>query len=369
MDELFTRYRLGPVELANRMVMAPMTRARAQDDGTPTGMMMEYYVLRSSAGLIITEATNISPQAKGWEKSPGIFTDEHVTEWKKITDGVHQQGGHIYLQLWHTGRASHSYFQPNGQKPVSSSPVAKDSDDPVRTDEGHKDPEVPHELSKAEIADIVRDYGSAAKRARQAGFDGVEVHAANGYLLDQFLRDGVNQRTDEYGGSTENKFRFLSEVLTEVKKSWLPGEIGVRLSPTNPFNSMSDSDPETHFTEYAKLLNAFDLSYLHLLEARPGIDHMMAQDDVPYVAPKIREVYEGTLMLNAGYDCDSGNEAIESNKADLIAYGIPYIANPDLVERYIKRAPLNEPDQDTFYTHGENGYLTYPLLAVEAVAS
>ncbi len=364
MDKIFEPLQLGPLLLPNRIVMAPMTRGRAGHDGIPNDMMMEYYSLRASAGLIITEATNISPTAKGWDQSPGIYTPEQVDGWKKITEAVHREGGRISLQLWHTGRASHSYFQPEGQRPVSSSPVAKSDDDPVMTDDGKKKPETPHPLTKEEIAGIVEDYRLAAENAHHAGFDGVEVHAANGYLLDQFLRDGVNQRDDEYGGSAENRARFLREVLEAVQSVWTAPEVGVRLSPTNPFNSMSDSDPEGLFTSVAKMLNNYNLAYLHLLEARPGMDHPMSQDDVPYVAPKIREVYEGNLMLNAGYDYQSGNEAVSDGKGDLISYGIPFIANPDLVHRFASGAELNEPDSDTFYTHGEEGYLDYPLLEV-----
>ncbi|MDP0491385.1 MAG: alkene reductase [Verrucomicrobiota bacterium JB023] len=362
MDKIFEPLQSGPLSYSNRIVMAPMTRARAGEDRVPNEMMMEYYNIRSNAGLIITEATHISEQGIGWSQTPGIHTKEQVEGWKKITDAVHLSGGRIFLQLWHTGRASHSSF--NGMQPVSSSPVAKADDDPVFTDEGKKAPEVPRALSVDEIKKTVDDYRHASECAFQAGFDGVEIHAANGYLIDQFLRDGVNQRDDQYGGSIENRLRFLLEVLEAVKSVWAPQRIGVRFSPTNPFNSMSDSDPRALFTAAAKALNSHDLAYLHLLEARPGVDHQMAADDAPYIAPDIRKVFNGLLMLNAGYSYETGNRAIEEGEADLIAYGVPFLANPDLVQRFATKSPLNEPDQSTFYTHGEQGYLDYPMFEV-----
>lgn len=366
MNPLLDLYPFGILTLKNRVVMAPMTRARAGKERVPNGMMMEHYAQRASAGLIITEGCEISPQGSGWEQTPGIHTVDQVEGWKLITSAVHTNGGKIFLQLWHTGRASHSYFQPGGAKPVSSFAKAKDSDDPVRTDEGKKDPEVPHQLTQEEIASVVVDYKQAASLAKEAGFDGVEIHAANGYLIDQFLRDGVNERDDDYGGSPENRSRFLVEVLEAVLEVWEKDRVGVRLSPTNPFNSMSDSDPVALFTTVASILQRYEIGYLHLLEARPDIDHPMAQKDVPYLAPKIREIFTGPLMLNAGYDYESASKAIADGDCDLIAFGVPYIANPDLVERFVKDAPLNEPDQSTFYTHEAEGYLDYPLLGVKA---
>lgn len=364
MDQIFEPHQQGPFTFPNRIAMAPMTRARAGKERIPNDIMMEYYALRGSAGLIISEGAQISETAIGWEQSPGIHTDAQIEGWKKVNQAVHANGGRIFCQLWHCGRASHSYFMPEGQPPVGPSAIAKD--DEIHTDEGKKDPETPHALTVEEIANIVEDYRKAAANAIKAGFDGVEIHSANGYLLDQFLRDCSNKRDDQYGGSFENRYRFLKEVTAAVCQEIGSERVGVRLSPTNPFNSMSDSDPEGLFTYVAEQLNEFDLCYLHLLEARPDIDHMMAKDGAPYVAPKIREVYNGTLMLNAGYDYDSGNKAIEEGAADFIAYGQPYIANPDLVERFAKDKELNEPDPDTYYTHGEEGYLDYPLLKVEA---
>lgn len=343
-----------------------MTRARAGKERVPNGMMMEYYAQRASAGLIISEGCEISPQGCGWEQTPGIYTEEQVDGWKLITSAVHANGGKIFLQLWHTGRASHSYFQPFNAKPVSSYAKAKEHDDPVKTDDGDKDPEVPHQLTIEEIASVVADYRQAASLAKEAGFDGVEIHAANGYLIDQFLRDGVNNRDDEYGGTASNRARFLVEVLEGVLEVWDKSCVGVRLSPTNPFNSMSDSDPMGLFTTVARILNRYEIGYLHLLEARPGIDHPMAQNDVPYVAPEIRKIFKGPLMLNAGYDYQSASDALTEGDCDLIAFGVPFIANPDLVERFVKAAPMNEADPATFYTHGEEGYLDYPLLGVEA---
>lgn len=370
MDDIFKPLQMGTLELQNRIVMAPMTRARAGRERVPNDMMLEYYALRADAGLIISEGAQISEVGIGWEQTPGIHTEEQIEGWKAITGAVHREGGRIFCQLWHTGRASHSYYQPRGRKPVSSSAIAKDEGDKVFTDRGKKTPETPHPLNKEEIAATVQDYREAAENALKAGFDGVEIHAANGYLIDQFLRDGVNQRDDEYGGSIENRSRFLHEVIRAVLEVCDAKRVGVRLSPTNPFNSMSDSDPETLFVEVARSLNQYDLAYLHLLEAPPQVDdHPMAQEDVPYVAPKIREVYNGTLMLNAGYDYDLGNSAISMGRADLISYGTPFIANPDLVARFAQDAELNEADPDTFYTHGEEGYLDYPMLQTRAKAS
>lgn len=366
MDKIFEPLTIGSIELQNRIIMAPMTRGRAGKERVPNDMMVEYYSLRADAGLIISEGTQISEQGIGWEQSPGIHTEEQIAAWREVTRAVHTEGGRIFCQLWHTGRASHSYYQPRGRKPVSSSAVAKD--DPVFCDKGELDPEVPHPLNVEEIGEIVADYRQAAENALKAGFDGVEIHAANGYLIDQFLRDGVNQRDDLYGGSVANRSRLLLEIVQAITEVCDHQRIGVRLSPTNPFNSMTDSDPIALFTHVAKALNEFDLAYLHLLEAPPKVmdDHPMAPDDAVYVAPHIREVYEGRLMLNAGYNYDMGNDAITKGEADLIAYGVPFLANPDLVARFAQDAPLNEPDKDTFYTHGEKGYLDYPMLQTTA---
>ena len=364
MDAIFKELKFGALTLPNRIVMAPMTRARAGKERIPNDMMMEYYALRASAGLIISEGAQISNQGIGWEQSPGIHTLAQIEGWKKTTKAVHMEGGRIFLQLWHTGRASHTYFQPDRSRPVSSSPVAINGE--IHTDEGKKPAQRPVALKEEQITQVVADYRQAAENAMLAGFDGVEIHAANGYLIDQFLRDGVNQREDQYGGCFENRYRFLREVTEAVLQVWDSERVGVRLSPTNPFNDMKDSDPEGLFTYVAEQLGQFDLAYLHVLEARPGSDHPMAgEEQVPYVTPQIRDVYPGRLMLNAGYDYEEANQALEEGQGNLISFGVPFIGNPDLVARFAQDASLNEADPETFYTHGEEGYLDYPLLRVQ----
>ncbi len=355
---LFSAYQLGALTLPNRLIMAPLTRGRAGQARIPNALMAEYYAQRASAGLIIAEATQISEQAAGWNESPGIHTDAQVAGWQQVTAAVHQAGGRIFLQLWHMGRASHPDFQPGGALPVSASAIAAQGD--AHTPTGKKPYVTPRALDLAEIPGVVQQYVAATQRAQAAGFDGVEIHAANGYLIDQFLRDGSNQRTDAYGGSAANRARFLLEVTEAVVNAWSADRVGVRLSPTNPFNDMRDSDPVQTFTTVAAALNPFQLAYLHVLEALPG--HFLAAPDGERVAPHIRQVYNGTLMLNGGYDAASGAAAIANNAADLIAYGIPFIANPDLPERIRRNAPLNPADMATFYTPGAQGYTDYPAL-------
>lgn len=357
--KLFSTYQLGALTLPNRLIMAPLTRGRAGQDRIPNELMAEHYAQRASAGLIIAEATNISETAAGWNESPGIHNDAQVQGWQKVTEAVHSKGGRIYLQLWHCGRASHQDFQPNGETPVSSSAIAAVGD--AHTPQGKKPYPVPRALDISEIPGLIQDYVDAAHRAQAAGFDGVEIHSANGYLLDQFLRDGVNQRTDAYGGSAENRSRLLREVTEAVITAWSADRVGVRLSPTSGFNDMQDSDPITTFTTAARSLNTFNLAYLHIMEALPG--HMLAGPG-ERVAPHIRQVYQGTLMINGGYDAVTGEAAIANGEADLIAYGIPFLANPDFTERAKLNAPLNPPDFDTLYTPGARGYNDYPVLAV-----
>jgi N-ethylmaleimide reductase len=356
--KLFSTYQLGALALPNRLIMAPLTRGRAGKDRIPNELMAEHYAQRASAGLIIAEATNISETAAGWNESPGIHNDAQVQGWQKVTEAVHNQGGRIYLQLWHCGRASHPDFQPNGETPVSSSAITAVGD--AHTAQGKKPYPVPRALDISEIPGLIQDYVTATQRAQAAGFDGVEIHSANGYLLDQFLRDGVNQRTDAYGGNAENRSRLLREVTEAVVKAWSADRVGVRLSPTSGFNDMRDSDPITTFTTAARSLNAFNLAYLHIMEALPG--HMLAGPG-ERVTPHIRQAYQGTLMINGGYDAVTGEAAIVNNEADLIAYGIPFLANPDFTERVKLKAPLNPPDFDTLYTPGAKGYNDYPVLA------
>jgi N-ethylmaleimide reductase len=353
---LLSPYKLGNLELPNRIIMAPLTRGRAGVSRIPNALMAQYYIQRASAGLIITEATQISEQAAGWNESPGIHTDEQVKGWQAITEAVHQSGGRIFLQLWHMGRASHPDFQPGGALPVAPSAIAPAGE--IHTPNGKKPHVVPRALELEEIPGVVQQYVDATKRAQAAGFDGVEVHAANGYLIDQFLRDCSNQRTDAYGGSIANRSRFLLEVTEAVVNTWSPDRVGVRLSPTNPFNDMRDRDPVATFTYAAEALNSFGLAYLHVLEALPG--HFLAAEG-ERVSPHLRRVFSGTLMVNGGYDGALGETAIADGDADLVAYGIPFIANPDLPERLRHGLPLNAADPATFYTRGEKGYTDYPV--------
>ena len=353
MATLFDPIKIGDVELKNRMVMAPLTRSRAAAGFVPGPLAPLYYAQRASAGLIISEATQIMQQGQGYFNTPGIYTPEQVAGWRKVTDAVHEKQGKIFLQLWHVGRISHSSFQPDGKMPVAPSAVAAAGE--VRTAGGEKVPyEIPHALTIDEIQEVIAQYGRAAEMAKEAGFDGVEVHAANSYLIDQFLRDGVNQRTDEYGGSVQNRARFLLEATAAVVEVWGSGRVGVRLSPRAETENLKDSDPIQTFGYAADALNRFSLAYLHTRE--PIVT------DGTEVTPYLRKTFHGPLIINQQFTKETAGIAIESGAADLVAFGVPYIANPDLVERFQQNAPLNEPDQTTFYGGGEHGYTDYPAL-------
>jgi N-ethylmaleimide reductase len=359
LDRLFSPFKVGSLELPNRIVMSPLTRGRAGAERTPNDLMVEYYALRASAGLIITEATDISPQGAGWVDAPGIHNDVQVEGWQKVTAAVHDKGGRIFLQLWHTGRASHPDFQLGGALPVSSSAIAIEG--MSHTPQGKKPYVAPRALELDEIPGVIQQYVEATRRARDAGFDGVEIHAANGYLIDQFIRDSVNQRTDAYGGSIPNRLRLLDEVTEAVVGAWSGNRVGVRLSPTSPFNDMSDSDPVAIFGYAAEILNAYDLAYLHVMEALPG--HMLAGPEGLRCSPEMRTTFNGVFMINGGYTAELAESAIEEGDTDLVAFGVPFIANPDLVERFRTGAQLNPPDPSTFYTSGAEGYIDYPVLA------
>jgi N-ethylmaleimide reductase len=354
---LFTPIQVGANQLQNRMVMAPMTRSRANADRSPNPLMAEYYSQRASAGLIIAEATQISPQAAGAINTPGIHTDNHIQGWRLVTDAVHAKGSKIFLQLWHTGRASHPDFQPNGATPVSSSAVTPAGE--IHTTRGKQPFIQPRALELDEIPAIVQTYAEATKRAQAAGFDGVEIHAANGYLIDQFLRDGVNQRTDAYGGSIANRLRLMLEVTEAVVNAWSHNHVGIRLSPKNPYLDMRDSNPNPLFTAAASALNPFNLAYLHIAEGVPG--QFLAGEDAP-ATPLMRDAYQGLIITNGGYDLATGTAALTSGAADMVAYGMPFLANPDLPERYRSGAKLNPPNPDTIYASGAAGYTDYPFL-------
>lgn len=359
MNPLFTPCSLGDLNLPNRLIMAPLTRGRTAADRIPNDLMVEYYRQRASAGLIISEATIISEQAAGWVNSPGIYNAEQVAGWKRVTDAVHAAGGRIICQLWHMGRASHSDFQVGGVLPVAPSAIAIRGDG-IYTPQGKKSYEAPRALETKEIAGIVADYARATRLSKEAGFDGVEIHGANGYLIDQFLRDSTNKRTDEYGGSVENRARFLLEVTAAVVREWSPKRVGVRLSPTGGFNDMSDSNPGAIFGFAAESLNPFGLAFLHSMEPLPG--HPLAAD-LPPVTPLLRARFKGPLIINGGYDAKMGGEAISNGAADVVAFGVPFLANPDLVERFRVGAPLNAPKFETFYNGGAEGYIDYPVMS------
>ena len=357
-EKLFTPLQLGDLTLPNRVIMAPLTRNRALPDGdVPHDLNAKYYAQRASAGLIIAEATQISPEGKGYIQTPGIHSDAQVAGWQKVTDAVHAKGGRIFLQLWHVGRISHVSLQPDGKQPVAPSPIAANAQTFIET--GFADVSEPRALETDEIARLLDDYRKAAENAKAAGFDGVELHSANGYLLDQFLRDGTNKRTDAYGGSVENRTRLLAEVLDTITKVFSPKRVGARFSPFSTFNDMSDSDPMTTFATAIARANDAGLGYLHLVEGEMGQSRDLPPDaDMA----KLRAGFDGAYMANNGYNRQLAIKAVESGAADLIAFGRPFLANPDLVERLEKGAPLNEPDQNTFYGGDARGYTDYPTL-------
>jgi len=358
MPNLFDPIDVGPYTLRNRIFMAPMTRGRStMPEGVPTEIMVEYYRQRASAGLIVTEATTISPQGVGWVGAPGIFTDAQEQAWRPITRAVHDVGGRIFLQLWHMGRVSHPDFL-GGELPVGPSALAATGQS--HTPKGAKDYVTPRALRADELPGIVADYAAGATRAIAAGFDGVEIHGANGYLLDQFIRDGANQRDDAYGGSLEKRWRFPLQVAKAVTDAVGKQRTGFRVSPTGGYNGMSDTDPIATFTYGAEQLGVLGLAYLHVFEPRPG--HMMAVPGAPIVHPHLRKAFGGVLLLNGGYDRALGEAALAEGQADAIAFGSPFLANPDLPRRLQESAPLNPPDFATFYTPGTKGYVDYPRL-------
>lgn len=357
--KLFSSYQLGAIELPNRLVMAPMTRSRATNpENVATDSVVTYYVQRATAGLIITEGTQVSPQGVGYINTPGIYSEAQVAAWKKVTDAVHAAGGRIFAQLWHVGRVSHPFFH-NGELPVGPSAI-KPEGAKAFTGQGFEEVPTPRALELSEIPGVVDQFRQAARNAKAAGFDGVEIHGANGYLLDQFLQDGSNQRTDEYGGSVENRSRFVLEVVQAVVDELGADRVGLRVSPQGSA-SIQDSDALGTFSYLTEQLNRFGLAYLHVLEALPG--HPMARPEgKPAIGPALRKIFNGTFIINGGYTQETAEAALQNNEADLIAFGVPFIANPDLVARFEQGAALNQPDFATFYVPGDKGYIDYPSL-------
>lgn len=356
---LLEPFELRDLSLQNRVALAPMTRARAGASRVPNSIMVEYYAQRAAAGLIITEATTISEQANGWVDSPGIYTDEMVEGWKQVTDAVHAKGGTIFLQLWHCGRASHSDF--HGGEAIVAPSAIKIEGEGVHTPKGKKDHEVPRALETHEIPLIVEDYRKAAENAKRAGFDGVEVHSANGYLLDEFLQSKTNHRTDEYGGSVEKRFRMLDEVVSAVTSVFPANRVAVRLAPNGAFNDMGSTDYREQFTYAAKQLNTRGLAYLHVMDGLAFGFHELGE---AMTLDEFRAVFDGPLMGNCGYTKESAELAVSEGRADMIAIGRPYISNPDLVERWRADVELNPeaPVEDWYTPGGSAGYTDFPTM-------
>ena len=359
--KLFQPTRIGVIDIANRIVMAPLTRCRAdaeKGDVPGSAMNIEYYRQRSNAGLIISEGTQVSPIGKGYHATPGIYSDAQVDGWKPITKSVHEAGSKIVAQIWHVGRITH----PNligGAEPVAPSAI-KPKDVTAYTPKGKEDLPVPHELTIDEIKKIVNEFRQGAANAIRAGFDGVEIHGANGYLIDQFIRDGANQRTDAYGGSIENRCKFALEVVDAVAKEIGAGRVGIRLSPVTPRNDLSDSNPQSVFGYLIEELSKRGIAFIHMIEGSTG-----GPRDVPgFDYAWARANFKGSYIANNGYDREMAIDAVESGKADAVAFGRLYIANPDLVERLKQNATLNAPNPDTFYAPGPEGYIDYPSMEV-----
>ena len=356
-QDLLTPFQMGDLKLHNRVVLAPMTRARAGTERMANALMAEYYAQRSNAGLLITEATFISEQGVGWINAPGVYTDEQGAAWKIVTDAVHAKGSKIFLQLWHCGRASHSDFH-NGELPVAPSAV-KSNGEYVHTPKGKKSYETPRALESTEIPAIVEAYKQGARRAKDAGFDGVEIHSANGYLIDQFLQSKTNKRVDQYGGSLENRFRFLQEIVRAVTDVWPANRVAVRLSPNGNYNDMGSKDFRETFTYVASQLEKVGLAYLHVVDGLAFGFHELGE---PMKLSEFRKVFSGPILGNCGYTQETAEAAIKENHADLIAFGRLYISNPDLVDRFRNGWPLTPSnDMATWFSFHKEGYTDYPV--------
>lgn len=355
---LFQPYPLGPLTLANRIVMAPLTRNRAGEGLVPSPLASTYYAQRASAGLIITEATQVSAQAQGYQDTPGLYTQDQIDGWRTVTDAVHARGGHIFVQLWHVGRISHVDLQPGNAAPVSASALRAQTKTFVNN--GFVDVSEPRALDIDELPAIVDDFRQAAANAIAAGFDGVEIHGANGYLLEQFIKDGANQRTDAYGGSVENRARLLLEVTAAVAREIGADRTGVRISPVSPANAISTvSDPQPQYDYIVDQLSALGIVYLHVVEGATG----GPRDAAPFDFDGLRRRFNGTYLANNGYDLQLASARVSEGKADLVAFGRPFISNPDLVERLKRGAALAALNPATLYGGGAEGYTDYPTLA------
>lgn len=360
---LFTPFQLNPYTLQNRIVMAPMTRLRAIDN-IPNSLMAIYYAQRATAGLIVTECTMVSPLSLGYINCPGIYTEEQIAGWRQVTDAVHEKGGRIFLQLWHSGRVSHPSLLA-GELPVAPSAIAAPGE--LHTPIGKVRMETPRALETHEIPEIIEQFRKGAENALAAGFDGVELHGAFGYLIDQFLQDCTNQRNDKYGGSIENRARFMLEVVEAVASVWSANRVGIKLSPSNTYYGMGDSNPQETFGYAINALNRFHLAYLHLME--PDKVDLANRDVMNPVTPYFRKIYRGNLISNGGYDHLKGDSILKSSGADLVSFGKLFIANPDLPKRFQLDASLNEPDPKTFYGASDKGYTDYPFLAISSTGS
>ncbi len=356
--DLFSPIDLGPLTLPNRIFMAPLTRCRASEGHVPNDLNVEYYAQRASAGLIISEATSVSPRGYGYPNTPGIHTDPQVAGWRKITDAVHSKGGHIYLQLWHVGRISHPAYQEDGTPPIAPSAVKPKGQ--IFTGTGMEEYVTPRALEIGEIPGIIEEYIHGARLAKEAGFDGVEIHNANGYLLDQFLRNRTNLRGDSYGGSVQNRARLTLEVTEAVCAVWGADRVGIRFSPSGVFNDMSDSNPLETFGHVLQELNRFGLAYAHITQVTA---QDIAHGAVAGVGPKeLKPFWNGKIVSAGGFTLETGNRALAENWADAIAFGVPFISNPDLPERFRRNGPLNQPEEASFYGGAEQGYTDYPTL-------
>jgi N-ethylmaleimide reductase len=355
-SKLFEPFKLGPITLPNRLVMAPLTRNRAVAGLVPSPLSVEYYGQRASAGLLISEASQVSPQGQGYQDTPGIYSKEQVAGWRKVTERVHERGGRIFIQLWHVGRVSHISLQPGNGAPVAPSAIRANGKTYVGGT--FADVSEPRALALEEIPGIVEDFQRGTANALAAGFDGVEIHGANGYLLDQFAKDGTNKRTDAYGGSIENRAKLMLEIAKSVSTEAGPERTGIRISPVTPSNDISDSNPQPLFDHIVDRLNALKLIYIHVVEGATG----GPRDIAPFDYASLRKRFKGTYIANNGYDFDLANKVLAADAADLIAFGKPFISNPDLVERLKRGAPLNPPDKATFYGGGAKGYTDYPVL-------